>query len=312
MGRVGVPSFFITGTQVPVPRRCLPHRSLQSLTAVSIARCCSHSFAAPLRTKNKSGRTDGSAASLSHSGLRSAGRKSPHGDPAIFVITAYHVVHVSQRLPAAGETAALDHFVLVVFGLRLELQVPGYHLPRIGILPVDTRQTNLLSLNASIEAARAGEMGRGFAVVAEEIRGLADQSRESADKIRSIVENLISNSNQSVQIMNGVVGEIHQQNEKLGTTLNVFSTLNQEVQKVVGEINVISGELDHIENYKTDVVEKIDGLTEISQNNAASTEETAATMDQLAEIVEDCRQATTQLNEIAGSLNANAKKFQLG
>ena len=172
-------------------------------------------------------------------------------------------------------------------------------------------QTNLLSLNASIEAARAGEMGRGFAVVAEEIRGLADQSKESADRIRGIVENLISNSNQSVEIMNGVVSEIHQQNEKLGTTLNVFGTLNQEVQKVVGEINVISGELDHIETYKTDVVEKIDGLTEISQNNAASTEETAATMDQLAEIVEDCRQATAQLNVIADELNANAKKFQL-
>ncbi len=137
------------------------------------------------------------------------------------------------------------------------------------------------------------------------------QSKESADKIRGIVENLISNSNQSVEIMNGVVGEIHQQNEKLGTTLNVFSTLNQEVQKVVGEINVISGELDHIENYKTDVVEKIDGLTEISQNNAASPEETAATMDRLAEIVEDCRQATAQLNVIAAELNANAKKFQL-
>lgn len=172
-------------------------------------------------------------------------------------------------------------------------------------------QTNLLSLNASIEAARAGEMGRGFAVVAEEIRGLADQSKESADKIRGIVENLISNSNQSVEIMNGVVDEIHQQNEKLSTTLNVFGTLNQEVQKVVGEINVISGELNHIESYKTDVVEKIDGLTEISQNNAASTEETAATMDQLAEIVEDCRQATAQLNVIADELNANAKKFQL-
>ena len=172
-------------------------------------------------------------------------------------------------------------------------------------------QTNLLSLNASIEAARAGEMGRGFAVVAEEIRGLADQSKESADRIRGIVENLISNSNQSVEIMNGVVSEIHQQNEKLGNTLKVFGTLNQEVQKVVGEISVISGELDHIESYKTDVVEKIDGLTEISQNNAASTEETAATMDQLAEIVEECRQATAQLNGIADELNANAKKFQL-
>ena len=74
---------------------------------------------------------------------------------------------------------------------------------------------------------------------------------------------------------------------------------------------MISQELDHIESYKTDVVEKIDGLTEISQNNAASTEETAATMDQLAEIVEECRQATAQLNMIANELSANAKKFQL-
>ena len=74
---------------------------------------------------------------------------------------------------------------------------------------------------------------------------------------------------------------------------------------------MISGELDHIENYKTDVVEKIDGLTEISQNNAASTEETAATMDQLAEIVEDCRQATARLKGIADELNATAKKFQI-
>ena len=172
-------------------------------------------------------------------------------------------------------------------------------------------QTNLLSLNASIEAARAGEMGRGFAVVAEEIRGLADQSKESADKIRGIVENLISNSNQSVEIMNGVVGEIHQQNEKLGNTLEVFDTLNQEVQNVVGEINVISEELDHIEAYRTDVADKIDSLTEISQNNAASTEETAATMDQLSEIVEDCRKATVQLNVIADGLNANAKKFKI-
>ena len=48
-----------------------------------------------------------------------------------------------------------------------------------------------------------------------------------------------------------------------------------------------------------------------SMDNAASTEETAATMDQLSEIVEDCRKATVQLNVIADELNANAKKFQI-
>lgn len=172
-------------------------------------------------------------------------------------------------------------------------------------------QTNLLSLNASIEAARAGEMGRGFAVVAEEIRGLADQSKESADQIRSIVETLITNSNQSVEIMNGVVGEIGQQNEKLSVTQDAFENLNREIQHVVQAVDVISKQLENIEKYKNGVVDSVDGLNEVSQNNAASTEETAATMDQLAQIVAECRQATNDLVNISEELSDNAKKFKL-
>ena len=66
-------------------------------------------------------------------------------------------------------------------------------------------QTNLLALNASIEAARAGEAGKGFAVVADEIRGLADSSRETANRIQQInsvvvaaVNNLSDNANELV------------------------------------------------------------------------------------------------------------------
>lgn len=172
-------------------------------------------------------------------------------------------------------------------------------------------QTNLLSLNASIEAARAGEMGRGFAVVAEEIRGLADQSRESADRIRGIVDTLIQNSNHSVEVMDDVVEEIYHQNEKLEVTRDAFAQLNDEITHVVTEINAISGELDRIEQYKNGVLERIDVLSEISQNNAASTEETAATMDQLAIIVEDCKNATKELVVIADELTSSAKKFKL-
>lgn len=172
-------------------------------------------------------------------------------------------------------------------------------------------QTNLLSLNASIEAARAGEMGRGFAVVAEEIRGLADQSKDSADRIRGIVDTLIQNSNHSVEVMDDVVEEIYHQNEKLEVTRDAFAQLNDEITHVVTEINAISGELDRIEQYKNGVLERIDVLSEISQNNAASTEETAATMDQLAIIVEDCKNATEELVTIADELTSSAKKFKL-
>lgn len=172
-------------------------------------------------------------------------------------------------------------------------------------------QTNLLSLNASIEAARAGEMGRGFAVVAEEIRGLADQSKESADQIRGIVETLIQNSDHSVEIMNGVVGEIGQQNQKLSVTQNAFGNLNVEVRRVVEAIDAISRQIDNIEKYKDGVIERIEGLNEISQNNAASTEETAATMDQLARIVTECREATNTLVSISDELSENAKTFVL-
>lgn len=172
-------------------------------------------------------------------------------------------------------------------------------------------QTNLLSLNASIEAARAGDMGRGFAVVAEEIRGLADQSKESTDKIRGIVENLIQNSNYSVEIMGGVVDEIRHQNEKLGVTRNAFDSLDTEIQRVIRAVEVISNQLSNIETYKNGVMESISGLSEASQNNAASTEETAATMDQLADIVEECKAATADLVNISNDLTESAKKFKL-
>lgn len=172
-------------------------------------------------------------------------------------------------------------------------------------------KTNLLSMNASIEAARAGEMGRGFAVVAEEIRGLAEQSKESADTIRGIVQNLIDNSNHSVRIMDGVVEEIKIQNEKLEATGNVFNSLNKAVQDVVDEIAHISEQINNINSVKVGVLANIDGLAAVSESNAAGTEETVATMEQLDKIVNDCRETTKELQRISSELIEKANRFRI-
>ncbi|MCR5355322.1 MAG: hypothetical protein K6E43_07035 [Lachnospiraceae bacterium] len=181
----------------------------------------------------------------------------------------------------------------------------------VDIISDIANQTNLLSLNASIEAARAGEQGKGFAVVADEVRNLAEQSADSAQKISAIVEELISQSNVSVETMNSVLDEIDRQNEKLATTQQVFKELGEGIEVVADEITKSSDQITQLNTVKTQVVDALSSLAAIAEENAASTEETSATMIQLENIVNDCNQATNQLVVLADDLQQNISKFDL-
>lgn len=172
-------------------------------------------------------------------------------------------------------------------------------------------QTNLLSLNASIEAARAGEQGKGFAVVATEIRTLADQSRGSAEKIADAVNLLIGNSNRSVATMGTMMEIIEEQNEKLEDTLNMFHELNDEIKIVKMAVENISGQVDGLGKLKANVLDVLEGLSAISEQYAASTEETSASMIELNEVVDKCTTATQGLIVLSGELKDNTTKFTL-
>lgn len=172
-------------------------------------------------------------------------------------------------------------------------------------------QTNLLALNASIEAARAGEHGRGFAVVAEEIRILADQSKESTEQIESVVAALLENSNVSVEITKEVSEAFLRQNEKIKDTEVIFGSLNEEIGKVSDSIVEITGEMQDLNNHKDVIEGSVGSLTETSQQNAESAEITSENMEEFRQIVSECNDATAKVVDVASELVGYIKEFDV-
>lgn len=179
----------------------------------------------------------------------------------------------------------------------------------IGIITEIAEETNLLSLNASIEAARAGEQGRGFAVVASQIQKLAEQSNESARKIEEIVTYLISDSKQAVETMDEVKGIMDEQINFVTETADIFRNLQGEIGNSISKIDQISTRTAHLDKERTGVVDVVQNLTAIAEENAASTEETSASVVAVGDIMTQVSKNAFTLKEIADNLEAAMQKF---
>mgnify|MGYP002528333582 CR=1 FL=1 len=172
-----------------------------------------------------------------------------------------------------------------------------------------SNQTNLLALNASIEAARAGENGKGFAVVAEQIRELADQSRESTEHINQIVNGLIENSNISVETAKKVSEAFEKQDAKIKDTEAIFATLNSEINRVGNAVSGIAAEASDLEQHKNTIAYGVDNLAQFAEENASSGQITKENMNNLEQVMEQCKGSTDKIANVSAELVTQIKKF---
>ena len=172
-------------------------------------------------------------------------------------------------------------------------------------------QTNLLPLNASIEAARAGEAGKGFAVVADEIRGLADNSRDTANNIQNI----------SVAVTQAVGELAKNANEMLGF---IDDTILVDYDKFVGIANQYEDDADKMNNMLDEfhgsakeleatisqMTDGIDGINTAVEENAKGITNVADSTSQLVELLAGIRGLAENNQKISDELKEEVDRFQ--
>ncbi|MDQ2086006.1 methyl-accepting chemotaxis protein [Herbivorax sp. ANBcel31] len=171
-------------------------------------------------------------------------------------------------------------------------------------------QTNLLSLNASIEAAKAGDAGRGFSVVANEVKKLADQSKDSSKDIKNIIMNILQKTQNTKDVAYEANEVVNEQLKIVKKTDYSFKEINKSMKNLMDCVEEVSGSIKKVLESKDEASESIQNISAISEETASIAQEVSATTQEQAATSEELTNLSEDLDKMANLLSEAISVFK--
>ncbi|MCR8644984.1 methyl-accepting chemotaxis protein [Paenibacillus sp. N1-5-1-14] len=174
-----------------------------------------------------------------------------------------------------------------------------------------SKQTNLLALNAAIEASRVGEHGRGFAVVANEVRKLAELSRDSSEKIGELLSTIVDDVKRVSTAMGTSKDQVETGAKAVNMAGQTFDDIVRSLRSVHEQVEEVSAAAEQMSAGSEQVAASLDELSTIARGASMNSQSVAASSEEQMAMMEEISSSATLLRDTVTHLEQEIGKFRL-